>query len=69
MDAAAAGAASWSGVPHSSQNFCPGSFDAPQAGQRPASEAPHSRQNFASGRFAAPQLEHFTNALPWSGRS
>ena len=49
--------AAWSGVPHSPQNFCPGTFAAPHDVHTAASAVPHSPQNFWPGAFSAPQLE------------
>lgn len=41
-------------LPHSPQNFSPGSFAVPHAGQAAVSRAPQSAQNFRPSRFFPP---------------
>jgi len=64
--AGAAGAAaptSWSGVPHSPQNFSLPVTAAPHAGQDRASGVPHSVQNFLPSGFSVAQFGQRIAAL------
>ncbi len=65
-EAAAAGPdapAGASRIPHSAQNFAPGSIGAAQVGQVAERRAPHSEQNFAAGPLGEPQAVQFTASL------
>ncbi len=44
-----------SGVPHSEQNFCPGTVGCPHSGHDVDSAEPHSMQNLAPGALSLPQ--------------
>jgi hypothetical protein len=51
-------------VPHSGQNFWPGTSSLPQDRQLAATGVPHSAQNFAPDVRALPQLAQSIGALP-----